>query len=49
MSASRAVIGLLAGALMVSALATPALAATSGGSSGMGGMTMPVVDGGHRH
>ncbi|WKK72197.1 hypothetical protein Q0F99_04095 [Rathayibacter oskolensis] len=46
--ASRAVIGLLAGALTVSALATPALAATSGGSGDMGGM-MSVVDSGHGH
>jgi hypothetical protein len=48
-SPSRAVVGLLAGALTVSALATPALAASSGGSSGMGGMHTTVVDGGHHH
>ncbi|MWV51155.1 hypothetical protein GRS96_17950 [Rathayibacter sp. VKM Ac-2803] len=46
--ASRAVIGLLAGALTVSALATPALAASSEGTGDMGGM-MSSVDGGHGH
>ncbi|SMH28937.1 hypothetical protein SAMN06295885_0249 [Rathayibacter oskolensis] len=47
-SASRTVAGLLAGALAVSALATPALAASSEGTSDMGGM-MTVVDEGHGH
>lgn len=50
-SAPRAVLGLLAGALTVSALATPALAASSEGSGDMGGMmsTSIVVDGDHGH
>ncbi|PPF26930.1 hypothetical protein C5D07_05330 [Rathayibacter tritici] len=47
-SPTRALIGLLAGALAVSALATPALAASSGGSGERGGMHS-VVDGGHQH
>lgn len=46
---SRVVLGMLAGALTVSALATPALAASSGGSGEMGGMMTSVVDGGHHH
>lgn len=48
-SPSRVVLGMLAGALTVSALATPALAASSGGSGGMGGMMTSVIDGGHHH
>ncbi|PPF17648.1 hypothetical protein [Rathayibacter sp. AY1A7] len=48
-SPSRALVGLLAGALTVSALATPAMAASSGGSGDMGGMMHSVVDGGHGH
>ncbi|NRG40552.1 hypothetical protein HRK28_06420 [Rathayibacter sp. VKM Ac-2835] len=48
-SAPRAVLGLFAGALLVSALATPALSASSEGSHDMGGMMTTVTDGGHSH
>ncbi|KQQ22260.1 hypothetical protein ASF48_03365 [Rathayibacter sp. Leaf299] len=46
--AGRTVLGLLAGALVVSALATPAMAATSAGPGGTGG-THGVVQDGHEH
>lgn len=46
--AGRTVLGLLAGALVVSALATPAMAATSAGPGGTGGMHGVVQDG-HGH
>ncbi|MCM6762385.1 hypothetical protein NB037_08135 [Rathayibacter sp. ZW T2_19] len=46
--AGRTVIGLLAGALVVSALATPSMATTAGDSGGMGGMH-GVVEDGHGH
>ncbi|AZZ54010.1 hypothetical protein [Rathayibacter festucae] len=48
-SAPRAVLGLFAGALLVSALATPALSASSEGSHDMGGMMTTVTDSGHSH
>ncbi|MDY0913553.1 hypothetical protein [Rathayibacter festucae] len=48
-SAPRAVLGLFAGALLVSALATPALSASSEGAHDMGGMMTTVTDGGHSH
>ncbi|NQX05622.1 hypothetical protein HQQ82_11030 [Rathayibacter sp. VKM Ac-2856] len=48
-SAPRAVLGLFAGALLVSALATPALSASSEGTHDMGGMMTTVRDGGHGH
>ncbi|NQX15468.1 hypothetical protein [Rathayibacter sp. VKM Ac-2857] len=48
-SAPRAVLGLFAGALLVSALATPALSASSEGTHDMGGMMTTVTDGGHSH
>ena len=48
-SAPRAVLGLFAGALLVSALATPALSASSEGTHDMGGMMTSVTDGGHGH
>jgi len=46
--AGRTVLGLLAGALVVSALATPAMAATSAGPGGTGEM-QGVVQDGHGH
>ncbi|QHC64044.1 hypothetical protein GSU69_16070 [Rathayibacter festucae] len=48
-SAPRAVLGLFAGALLVSALATPALSASSEGSHDMGGMMTTITDSGHSH
>jgi hypothetical protein len=48
-SAPRAVLGLFAGALLVSALATPALSASSEGSHDMGGMMTTINDSGHSH
>jgi hypothetical protein len=48
-SAPRAVLGLFAGALLVSALATPALSASSEGSHDMGGMMTTISDSGHSH
>ncbi|ROQ15682.1 hypothetical protein EDF54_0548 [Rathayibacter sp. PhB93] len=48
-SAPRAVLGLFAGALLVSALATPALSASSKGSHDMGGMMTTITDSGHSH
>ncbi|QHC59954.1 hypothetical protein [Rathayibacter sp. VKM Ac-2760] len=48
-SAPRAVLGLFAGALLVSALATPALSASSEGTGDMGGMMTTSVTGGHGH
>lgn len=48
-SAPRAVLGLFAGALLVSALATPALSASSEGSHDMGAMMTTVTDSGHSH
>ncbi|MBF4461400.1 MULTISPECIES: hypothetical protein [unclassified Rathayibacter] len=47
-SASRALVGLLAGALAVSAVATPALASSSGGPGDMGGMMSSELPS-HRH